>query len=285
MQLDKKIIYVSGLPRSGSTLLCQLLGHHPDIYSTHHSSPLSGLIEKSRDTLSDAPFLLSQLDVEFDLVYQRMLNTYRGMINGWFEETDQFFVVDKNRSWVGMIETLNLLDPDFKMLVCLRDLVEIYGSIEVQHHKTLLLKFPDRMSPNSYWARLESLFGNDGVIGSPLRGIQNLQYMTDEAVKERICYIEFDALVRKPVEVMRTIYEWLGIPFFAFDPEELETKPHESDSYYRFKYPHQTRSTIQPPPPHQVAEPLRKEIYKRFKWYYQTFYPEKYESLTRQGLI
>jgi len=285
MSLDKRIIYVSGLPRSGSTLLCQLLRHHPDIYSPGHSSPLAPLLEKVREFLSESPFLLSQLDIEFDLTYQRLLNVAQGIINGWFAETDSLFVVDKNRYWVSMIETLHLIDPDFMMLVCLRDLTEVYGSVEAQHHKTLLLNFPDRTSVNHYYGRLEFLFKDDGVIGAPLYGIQNLQYVDNEDIKNRVCYIEFNALVQQPQAVMNTIYDWLNMPRFAFDPQQLQVKPHESDSYYRFKYPHATRTSIQPPPPHVIPEQLKQEIYKRFSWFYQTFYPEQYEALTRQGLI
>ncbi len=57
--LDKQIIYVTGLPRSGSTLMCQLLGHHPQIYSLGHSSPLNQVLNELRHKLSDSPFLLS----------------------------------------------------------------------------------------------------------------------------------------------------------------------------------------------------------------------------------
>lgn len=283
MSLNKNCVYVSGLPRAGSTLLCQLLNHHPDFYSPGHSSPLALLLEKMRDFLSASPFTLSQLDTNFDLTYQRMINTSRGTMNGWFEETDSLFVVDKNRHWVSMIETLNILDPNFKMLVCLRDLSEIYGSIEKQHDRTRLLNFPDQTSPNLYDSRLEALFKEDGVVGGPLHGIQNLQYLDDKTIKNKVCYIEFDALVNKPQEVMNTIYDWLEVPRFTFDPENLTIQPHETDSYYRFKYPHKTHNRIQPPKPHTIPEQFRQEIYSRFSWFYQAFYPEKYEALTRQG--
>ena len=79
-KINKKIVYVAGLPRSGSTLICQLLGEHPDIYSTGHSSPLANTLKFLRANLSDDPFLLSQLDVDFDLVYQRLTHSFRGFI-------------------------------------------------------------------------------------------------------------------------------------------------------------------------------------------------------------
>ena len=54
----KNLVFVSGLPRSGSTLLCQLLGQHPDVYSAGHSSPLCHALEALRRQLSEsyAPF-------------------------------------------------------------------------------------------------------------------------------------------------------------------------------------------------------------------------------------
>ncbi len=78
VQLNKQIVYVTGLPRSGSTLMCQLLGQHPKIYSTNHSSPLSQLLDNLRHNLSDNHFLLAQLDVDFETTYQRLINAYRG---------------------------------------------------------------------------------------------------------------------------------------------------------------------------------------------------------------
>jgi sulfotransferase len=103
-QLNQQIIYVTGPPRAGSTLMCQLLGHHPQIYSTHHSSPLCQALDNLRRDLSDNQFLLAQLDADFETTYQRLVNAHRGFINGWFAETDKPVVVDKNRGWLRKIE-------------------------------------------------------------------------------------------------------------------------------------------------------------------------------------
>ena len=276
MQLiNKKIIYVTGLPRSGSTLLCQLLGHHPDIYSPIHSSPLNHALEKLRYSLSDDPFLLSQLDVDFDLTYNRLLNAFRGFINGWFAETDKLYVVDKNRSWLNMIETVNLIDPDFRMLICVRELGQIVGSIEAQHKKTLLLDFPDHIAPNSVYYRADALLKNDGVIGKPLRAIENLQDVVDKTLETKLCYIAFESLVEQPVQTMNTIFQWLGLSPAKIEPQHLQVKPHESDGYYHFKYRHQTYPTIKPVAHHNISSRILAEIKRNFAWFYDTFYPEK----------
>ncbi len=274
LEIQKQILYVTGLPRSGSTLLCQLLGLHPDIYSTGHSSPLAPLLENIRHSLSDNQFLLAQLDVDFDLAYRRLVNAYRGLITGWFAETELPCVVDKNRGWLAMVETVKLLDPNFRMIVCVRDPLAVFGSVEAQHQKTLLLDFPDHIAANSAYDRADSLFANAGVIGAPMRMLEHLQDIGDRTLADRIFYVRFEDLVRAPRETMRAIYSWSGLRDAPFDPERLPVKPHESDSYYRFKYRHATHGQLSQPEPHPVSARIAQEIVKKYGWFYHHFYPE-----------
>lgn len=276
IMLKKKIIYTTGLPRSGSTLLCQLLALHSDIYSIGHSSPLAGTLGQLRHNLSDNDFLLAQLDTDFDLVYQRLINAFRGFMEGWFIETDKPYVVDKNRGWLAQIETVRALDPDFKMLVCIREPGQIYGSIEAQHQKTLLLDFPDHLAHLSPYERANKLFANEGVIGGPLKSIEALQDIPSE-LQENLYYVVFEHLMEKPVEVIKDIHRWLGIEAQSFDRANLPVHIHESDSYYRFKYQHKTRSSISPPSYHQIPKRINQEINDNFNWFYNLFYPQKQE--------
>ena len=278
--LTKRMLYVTGLPRAGSTLLCQLLGIHPHIYSICHSSPLANLLEQLRHGLSDSPFLLAQLDVDFDLAYGRIVNAFRGFINGWTQETDRPLVVDKNRSWLGMVETVQLLDPGFRMLACVRDPIQILGSIEAQHQKTLLLDFPDHMAPNSAWFRGDVLFSNNGVVGGPLRAIENLQDISDDrGIKERVCFVILERLVNDPAGEMSRIFSWLGVPDCAIDPGTLPVKPHESDSHYRYKDIHATHPKISPAISHRISPRIAREIFHKYRWFYDCFYPEAYPEL------
>ncbi len=284
MKLNKQIIYVTGLPRSGSTLMCQLLGHHPQVYSTYHSSPLSQALDNLRHNLSDNQFLLAQLDADFDTAYQRLINAHRGFINGWFAEAEEPVVVDKNRGWLRAIEMVNLIDPNFRMIVCIRDLRQIYGSIEAQHQKTLLLDFPDHMAPHSAYNRADTLFGKDGVIGGPLKAIEWMQDVP-QTLRDRMAYVAFEALVNDPVGTMTALYNWLNLPPARFDPQNLAVKPHESDSYYRFKYRHQTYPAIKPPQSHAIPSRIEQEIMKNFGWFFQQFYaPEQATDSPDKGV-
>ncbi|MCF6287803.1 MAG: sulfotransferase [Proteobacteria bacterium] len=272
IKIEKKCVYVAGLPRSGSTLMCQLLGEHPDIYSTGHSSPLANTVKTLRARLSDDPFLLSQLDVDFDLVYQRLTNSFRGFMNGWFAETDKQIVVDKNRGWINGLETLSHLDPDFKMIVCIRDLNQIFASIENRHQKTSLIDFPDDMADLTTYERAEKLFSAQGVVGRPLRLIGQLQDVP-ESLQKHLYYVIFEDLVNSPIRVMNEVYQWIGADNHEITPNSLTVKPHESDSYYRFKYCHNTYSTIKPATNHQLPKRIANDIFKEFEWYFKLFYP------------
>ena len=273
MHLNKRIIYVTGLPRAGSTLLCQLLGHHLDIDSSGHSSPLCAVLNGLRHQLSDSEFLLSQLDVDFERGYQRLFNAFLGFIDGWFAESKTTWVVDKNRDWLNQLEMVHHLDPHCRMLVCIRELGQIYGSIEAQHQRTLLLDFPDHLAALSHYARADKLFAQEGVIGMPLKAIENLQDI-DHQLQAHLYYVVFEHLMREPVTVMREIYQWLNLPDVPLNPQRLQVKPHESDSYYRFKYRHQTYPQIQPPVRHHIPPRIEAELRKNFAWFYQTFYPK-----------
>lgn len=270
--LEKRLVCVTGLPRAGSTLLCQLLGHHHGIYSPGHSSPLIQALNQLRSNLSDNHFHLAQFDVDGELVHQRMVHAFRGFMAGWFAETDHRHVVDKNRSWLNQIEMAQLLAPDCRMLVCVREPAQIYGSIEARHQETLLMDFPDHIAHLSPFDRADRLFANEGVIGAPLHAINNLRDRP-EAVQHKVYYVVFEHLMAEPVKAMQEIFAWLDLAPVALDPEQLEVRPHESDSYYRGKYPHRTRGRIEAPTRHDVPTRIDQEIRSNFAWFYEQFYP------------
>ena len=272
--MNKKIIYVAGLPRSGSTLLCQLLAHHPEVYSIGHSSPLAHSINGIRSSISGDSFFLSQAENEFNLVYQRLSNAFRGFVNGWFSETDSTWVVDKNRQWLGMVETLTQLDPDFRILVCIRELVQLFGSIDEQHKKTILIDTADGNASRTAYTRACALFNGSGLVA---RNLSLIRAALDELpieLRKRIHFVKYERLLERPLDVMMDICEFQGLPVFAFNPKKLTTKTSEADSHYRFKFLHQTYSEILPPKEHVVTKRISDDLVSQFDWYYRTFYPE-----------
>ena len=266
-------VCVSGLPRAGSTLLCQLLAEHPDVYCEGHSSPLCNTLLATRRFVSDDQFFLSQLDVQFDTTYANLQSAMRGFLHGWYEKSGKKVVVDKNRAWLQCIEFLLNLEPEARLLVSIRDLGQIYGSIEAQHQKTILVDFADHLADYDRLNRASVLFSKEKMIGMRLASILATQDLPD-LVKKRIFFVRFENLVTQPVKTMTDVYTWLGLRPISIDPDNLKVRPHSSDSHYRNKFIHRQHTSISPPKPHVIPPRIQNLIGQSYAWYYEWFYPK-----------
>jgi sulfotransferase len=271
--MTARFVGVAGLPRSGSTLLCQLLAEHPQIHSEGHSSPLCSALLRMRHGISDDDFFLSQLDVDFDRTYAHLKSATQAFVRGWYHDCSKPVVIDKNRAWLRNFEYLLALEPDARLLVCMRELGQVYGSVEAQHQRTILLDFPDHTANHDRYNRADTLFAKDGVIGNPLRAIEAIQDLSKD-VQQRIRVVLFERLMREPAASMAEIFDWLALPAHRIDPKNLSVRHHESDSYYRHKYPHRQYASVEPPPLHAIPTRIQAEIERTYAWYYDHIYPD-----------
>jgi sulfotransferase len=268
-----RFVGVAGLPRAGSTLLCQLLSEHPQILSEGNSSPLCSALLRMRHGISDDEFFLAQLDVDFDRAYGHLSAALRGFVRGWYQDCNKTLVIDKNRGWLRNFEYLLAIEPDALLLVCVRELGQIYGSVEAQHQRTILIDFPDHTANHDRYSRADVLFAKDGVIGNPLRAIEAIQDLSIE-IRQRIHLVAFERLVHDPLATMKEVFKWIGAAPHHLDPKNLTVRPSESDSHYRHKYPHQQRSAIELPPKHAIPGRIQSEIERTYAWYYDHFYTD-----------
>jgi sulfotransferase len=252
--MTEHFVGVCGLPRAGSTLLCQLLAEHPDIFCEGHSSPLCNALLATRRSISDDNFMLAQLDPQFELSYGHLRSAMQGFLHGWYTGSGKPVVVDKNRAWLHCVELLLNLEPDARLVVSIRELGQIYGSIEAQHQKTILLDFIDHLADYDRFGRADQLFAKDKAVGAPLSSIQAVQDLP-QAVKDRLYFVKFEDLMSHPNQTLEQLFVWLGLAPHAIDPKRLSVRPHESDSLHRYKYLHRQHASIQPPALHDV--PLR----------------------------
>lgn len=270
--MHPNFVGVTGLPRAGSTLLCQLLAHHPDIQCEGNSSPLCNTLLGMRRMVSDDTFFLSQLDNSFESSYAHLGSAMQGFLRGWNRDCGKKVVIDKNRAWLHAVETLLYIEPEAKLIVCLRELGQIYGSIEAQHQRTILLDFIDHLADFDRFGRADMLFAKDKAIGSPLTSIHAVPDLPRH-VQQRLYFLRFEDLVENPVHCMSAIFEWLGLPPCEIDPERLNMGAQESDSHYHMKYMHKQAGRIGKPARHELAPRIQAQIEAAWAWYYQSFYP------------
>src|SRR5271154_4601292 len=203
-----KFVGVTGLPRAGSTLLCQLLAQHVDIQCEGNSSPLCNMVLGVRRMISEDSFFLSQLDNTFESSYAHLGSAMQGFLRGWNHDCQGKVVVDKNRAWLHAIELLLQIEPNAQLIVCLRELGQIYGSIEAQHQRTILVDFIDHLADFDRAGRADALFAKDKAIGAPLISLHAVPDLP-KAVQERLYFLRFEDLVEQPAALMSRIYAWL----------------------------------------------------------------------------
>jgi sulfotransferase len=269
--MTPNFIGVTGLPRAGSTLLCQLLAQHPDVHCEGHSSPLCNTLLGIRRIVSDDSFFLSQLDNSFGPAYANLTSAMQGFLRGWHRDCGKKAVVDKNRAWLHAIELLLQIAPEAKLVVCLRELGQIYGSIEAQHQRTIFLDFIDHLADYDRLGRADMLFAKDKSIGAPLVSLNAVQDLPAEA-KQRMYFLRYEDLIAQPTACMVHVYDWLGLSPLQIDPQKLTTGARESDSHYRMKYPHQQYERIGNAVRHDIPPRIQAHIEKACGWYYELYY-------------
>jgi len=270
--MSPRFVGVTGLPRAGSTLLCQLLAQHPDIHCEGQSSPLCNALLGIRRMVSDDTFFLSQLDQAFDSRYAHLASAMRGFLRGWHHDCERPVVVDKNRAWLHAVELLLHLEPDARLVVCLRELGQIYGSIEAQHQRTILIDFIDHLADFDRFGRADMLFAKDKAIGAPLISLHAVLDLP-KPVQERLYFVRFEDLIARPAACLSHLYTWLGLPAFGIDPERITVGARESDSHYHMKYPHTQSARIAPPKRHDIPPRIQAQIENVWAWFYQLYYP------------
>ena len=123
----KRIIhFVAGMPRSGSTLLCNLLAQNPHFHATSTSGILDVML-----------LVRNQWDktVEFQAAKneQGKLRALRGILDAYHDDPKNLkpVVFDKSRDWLGYMELAEaVLERKAKALVCVRDVRDVLASFE-----------------------------------------------------------------------------------------------------------------------------------------------------------
>ncbi|MDX8386053.1 MAG: sulfotransferase, partial [Gallionella sp.] len=247
---------------------------HPEIHCEGNSSPLCNMLLGIRRMVSDDQFMLSQLDHTFDASYAHLESAMQGFLRGWLQDNNgKNAVVDKNRAWLHCIELLLKLAPEAKLIVCVRELGQIYGSIEAQHQKTLMLDFIDHLADYDRFGRADTLFAKDKAIGAPMISLHAVQDLPAE-VQKRLYFLRFEDLMERPEKCMSHIFEWLGMSPFEIDLKNLKTGIQESDSHYRMKYLHNQHKQISKPKRHDIPPRIQAQIESACAWFYQMYYPK-----------
>lgn len=232
---------LAGLPRSGSTLLGNLLAQHPGVYVSGTSS-LAGVVDAVQGVLSNDPTVISETTAD-PAMYGRYKEAVAGLMHGWYadiiDNPATSCVIDKGRAWSGLWLAVRDLDPNAKMLFTVRDPRDVVASIERQHQATALFRSPVHRDLREAASQLMS---PEGLVGINCKAAEDLIRRKAQGVM----FIRYESFVVDPRGTMRSISEFLELDEFDFDPDHVESRGGDADEVWRGKYPHDGTGTIAP---------------------------------------
>ena len=218
---EKTYHFISGLPRSGSTLLSSILSQNPRIH-TSISDSLASLTKNMIENIQDSPGMKSEVPVE------RRKNTVKGTFDGFYKHIDKPIIFNTNRLWTLMTPQVKGLYPNAKIIVCVRDINSILDSFENAHRKNPFST--NTVTGNldgSVYSRVDMLMSEKGVVGFPYLGLK--QAITSNE-RNMLMLVEYEQLCKNPALVVNSIYNFIGEEKFEHDFNNVEASWDEYDA-------------------------------------------------------
>ena len=242
--MKRTIHFVAGLPRSGSTLLCNLLAQNPRFHATATSGILDLIL-----------LVRNQWDkVQATKDNDGKLRAMRGILNAYHDDpaNQKSIVFDKSRAWLGFLELAEaILEREAKVLVCVRDVCDVLASFErLTRMNAVLRQMPQEHDNFFKWqtleGRCETWVSNNQPVGLAYNRIRDA---LARGYRDRLHFIAFEKLTTDPRATMQKVYQFLGEPEYAHNFDHVEQVTWEDDDLHGIPGLHTIRPKIEPVPP------------------------------------
>jgi sulfotransferase len=233
-----KLHFISGLPRSGSTLLSALLRQNPR-FSAAMTSPVAALCGTMHQRMCGGEF-----GVFFDDVRRHTM--LRSVFDAYYTDIPAGNVVfDTNRTWTGKAALLESLYPDSRIICCVREAGWIIDSVERMLNKNplQLSRIFNFQAGSSVYSRVEILMNSEnGLIGLAWSTLREA-WFGDQA--KRMIVIPYETLVREPKRTMERLYQELGEAPFAHDFDNVKYDEPDFDAHIGMPGLHTVRKKVE----------------------------------------
>lgn len=232
------MFFLSGLPRSGSTILGSILNQNPDIFVTP-TSPLLDLfclVEENIHKLSEQyTFDISTIST----------NVHFGIANNFYNHIAQKYIIDKHRGWPKNIDNIKkIITKNPKIICTYRPLVEVITSFvklmnnDKDNHIDRKLN-ERRLEINTY--NRVNLLWEDSLSDT----YYALVYGIDN-YRENILLIHYNNIIFELEQTLKKIYQYLEIPYYDFHySNNIENTCAENDHGWGFKGLHDIRPKLE----------------------------------------
>ncbi len=135
---------ITGTPRSGSTLLCNVLNQNPRFHASS-TSIMSRVLDAIQRVFSTAEEIKGDLARDRLMTEMRSLKVLVSAAMAFYDHINEPIIFDKSRGWSSNLLLLRTIAPNSKVIVTVRHPLNIWASVEKQHRSTALW---DASQPN-----------------------------------------------------------------------------------------------------------------------------------------
>lgn len=246
--MSKKFHFISGLPRSGSTLLAGILKQNPRFHAAM-SSPVAGLVNGMLEQTGAGSEFYTFFDEE------KRKRMCKALFNAYYDDKAQPDIIfDTNRLWTARLHQLVELFDDFKMICCVRNPAWIMDSFEVIYRKNPFdySRMFNAGSRQTVYSRCESLINAGSTVGSAWTALKEAYY---GEYSDRLLLVDYDLLTQHPGKTLELIYRFIGEPEFDHNFNEIEYEDSEFDQKLGVKGLHTVRKKVEFKPRRSILPP------------------------------
>jgi len=235
----KKLHFIAGLPRSGSTMICNILKQNPKIYA----EAVSGLATVFNSVHMNWDSVEAHKEYPNEKAKQNVL---KSILDSYHSHIDKDFIFDKERMWVskiGLVEAA--LQTQVKILCCVRNPAEILSSFEkIRKDNPMKATLVDLSlgEKTSIASRAYFFSGPEGALGiahSAIRDAITSGYL------DRLLFVDYNLFCNMPKAQTKRIYDFFELPFFDHDFEHIEQTESYNDLVYHLPNLHKIKSKLE----------------------------------------
>jgi hypothetical protein len=267
----QKIFYNSSLPRSGATLLQNILAQNNDIYAPSMGALLEMLVSSKNEFLQNLQY---QHPSQEQILKKSVCAFLRDGIKGYTScLTNKPYYIDKNFSWGYYYEFLHQINNEQpKIIFMVRDLREIFASFEKNFRSDFL-----KINSHIDWSELKMTTLDKRIVEwstkPPLAlNLERLKEIINWGNDNKILFIKYEDFCINPDYEMKRIYNYLEIPHFIHDYKSVKKSTIENDMLHFNS--HQIKSIVSKKESYAL-DILGTEacnwIYKNHLWYFKKF--------------
>jgi sulfotransferase len=244
-----KFHFISGLPRSGSTLLAAILAQNPAFHAAM-SSPVFAVFNACITAMGGN----NEFSLFLDQDKRRRI--LQGIFDGYYSDLGPDQVAfDTNRMWTLRLPAIKTLYPQAKIICCVRNPAWIMDSIEVLVRKNALdasRLFNTDAERLTVFSRCEALLQRNRLVGSAHLALKEA-YFSAEA--SSMLMVDYDILAARPEETLRLIYGFLQEPWFAHDFDHVSYQAESFDTQLLADGLHRIEGRVEAKPRQTVLPP------------------------------